>query len=230
MPRAEAIAIRGERILAIGRTQEVEMRRGPETRIVNLDGRTLLPGLIDPHMHFVFVLFDDWIDVGPITMPNNDAVQTKLRDAVHAAKPGDWIRAQQFDPSITQGARAPTLAELNALVPDNPFFMLESNGHVAYVNTKALQVAGVTRDTPDPPTARFVRGPSGELTGRIRRICGILAIYGQDAAAIGSRNAHAHPQVIRSRRGGWLYGVARLRNWLIRGNTRLGAAEIRHAG
>ena len=167
LPRVDALAIRGERILAIGSVQEVETRRGPDTRIVNLDGRTLLPGLIDPHMHFVFVLFDDWINVGPITTPNNDAVQMKLRDAVHAAKPGDWIRAQQFDPSITQGAHAPTLEELDALAPDSPFFMLESNGHVAYVNTKALEVAGVTRDTPDPPTARFVRGPSGELSGRI---------------------------------------------------------------
>jgi predicted amidohydrolase YtcJ len=127
MPRAEALAIRGERILAIGRMQEVETRRGPDTRIVNLDGRTLLPGLIDPHMHFVSVLFDDWIDVSPITTPINDAVQTKLRDGVHAAKPTDWIRVQGFDPSITQGARAPTLAELDALAPDNPFFMLEGN-------------------------------------------------------------------------------------------------------
>jgi predicted amidohydrolase YtcJ len=167
MPRAEALAVRGQRLLAIGRMQDVETRRGPNTRIINLDGRTLLPGLIDPHMHFVFVLFDDWIDVGPIITPNNDAVQTKLSDAIHAAKPGDWIRAQLFDPSITQGVRAPTLAELDALAPDNPFFMLESNGHVAYVNTKALEIAGVTRDTPDPPTARFVRGPNGELTGRI---------------------------------------------------------------
>src|ERR1700741_3107370 len=75
MPRAEALAIRGERILAVGRMQDVETQRGPGTRIVNMDGRTLLPGLIDPHMHFVFVLFDDWINVGPITTPNNDAVQ-----------------------------------------------------------------------------------------------------------------------------------------------------------
>jgi predicted amidohydrolase YtcJ len=107
-PRAEALAIRGERILAVGRMQDVETRRGSGTRIVNLDGRTLLPGLIDPHMHSVYVQFDDWIDVGPIATPNNEAVQAKLREAVRAAKPGDWVRAQLFDPSITQGARADT--------------------------------------------------------------------------------------------------------------------------
>jgi predicted amidohydrolase YtcJ len=178
-PRAEALAIRGERILAVGRMQDVETRRGSGTRIVNLDGRTLLPGLIDPHMHSVYVQFDDWIDVGPIATPNNEAVQAKLREAVRAAKPGDWVRAQLFDPSITQGARAPTLAELDALAPANPFFMLESNGHVAYVNTKALQLAGVTRDTPDPPTARFVRGSNGELTGRIEEAPAFLVFFGR---------------------------------------------------
>jgi predicted amidohydrolase YtcJ len=179
MPRAEALAVRGERILAVGRMQDVETRRGSGTRIVNLDGRTLLPGLIDPHMHSVYVQFDDWIDVGPIAAPNNEAVQAKLREGVRAAKPGDWVRAQLFDPSITQGARAPTLAELDALAPANPFFMLESNGHVAYVNTKALQLAGVTRDTPDPLTARFVRGPNGELTGRIEEAPAFLVFFGR---------------------------------------------------
>jgi predicted amidohydrolase YtcJ len=179
MPRAEALAIRGERILAVGRMQDVETQRGPGTRIVNMDGRTLLPGLIDPHMHFVFVLFDDWINVGPITTPNDQDVQTKLREAVQAAKPEDWIRAHQFDPSITKGGHAPTLAELDELAPDNPFFMLESNGHVAYVNTKALRVAGVTRDTPDPPAARFWRGPNGELTGRIEESPGFSPFMGK---------------------------------------------------
>jgi hypothetical protein len=86
---------------------------------------------------------------------------------------------KQFDPSITPGARAPTLVELDALAPDNPFFMLESNGHVAYVNTRALQIAGVTRDTPDPPTARFVRGSNGELTGRLEESAAFQPFQGK---------------------------------------------------
>jgi len=166
-PRAEALAIRGEHILAVGSVQDMEARRGPDTRIIDLGGRTLLPGLIDPHMHFVFALFDNWIDVSAITTPTFEAVQAKLHQGVRDAKKSEWVRAKLFDPSITQGARAPTLAELDALAPDNPFFMLESNGHVAYVNTEALRLAGVTRDTPDPPTARFDRGSDGALTGRI---------------------------------------------------------------
>jgi predicted amidohydrolase YtcJ len=166
-PRAEALAVRGERIMAVGRLQDVEARRGPATRIVDLGGRTLLPGLIDPHMHFVFVQFDDWIDVSAITTPTYEGVIAKLREGVRTARPGDWVRAQAFDPSITRGAHEPTLAELDALAPDHPFFLLESNGHVAYANSRALRLAEVTRDTPDPPNARFVRGADGEPTGRL---------------------------------------------------------------
>jgi len=166
-PRAEALATRGAQILAVGPAADVEARRGPSARFVDLGGRALLPGLIDPHMHFVFVLFEDWIDVSAIATPTYEGVQTKLREGARAAKAGDWVRAWQFDPSITQGAHTPTLAELDALAPDNPFFMLENNGHVAYVNSRALQTTGITRDTPDPPTARFVRGPDGALTGKL---------------------------------------------------------------
>ena len=167
MPRAEALAVCGGRIVAVGRMQDVQTRMGPSTRVVDLDGRTLMPGLIDPHMHFVFVLFEGWIDVGPITNADYDAVQARLHQGVRAAKPGDWVCAQLFDPSITRGARPPSLAELDALAPNNPFFMLESNGHIGYVNSMALQMAGVTPDTADPATGRYGRGPNGELTGRL---------------------------------------------------------------
>jgi predicted amidohydrolase YtcJ len=166
-PRAEALAVRGERILAVGRLQDVEARRGPRTRVVDLDGRTLLPGLIDPHMHFVFVQFDDWIDVSAIGTPSYGGVMAKLHEGVRTARPGAWVRAQGFDPSITQGAHDPTLAELDALASDHPFFMLESNGHVAYANSQALQIAEITRDTPDPPAGRFMRDANGALTGRV---------------------------------------------------------------
>src|SRR5262245_14726338 len=100
-PRAEAIAIRGERILVVGRASDAEAHRGPDTRIVDLDGRTLLPGLIDPHMHFAGVQFDDWINVSAINTPTYDKVKAKLNEAVRSTREGDWVRAQMFDPSIT---------------------------------------------------------------------------------------------------------------------------------
>ncbi|MDH7794956.1 MULTISPECIES: amidohydrolase [unclassified Beijerinckia] len=169
-PRAEALAIRGNKIIAVGKLDDVQSFSGPKTRVVDLKGRTLMPGLIDPHMHFVFTIFEDWIDVSPITTPDYATVLTKLRDGVAKAKDGEWVRAQQFDSSITRDAHIPTLAELDQISPKNPFFMQESNGHIAYANSLAFKAVGVTRDTPNPSGARFVRDSNGNLTGRLEEM------------------------------------------------------------
>lgn len=87
MPEAEAIAIRGDRILAVGSRQEVEARAGSGAQLVDLDGRTLMPGLIDAHMHAQSVLYEDWIDVSAITSPTFADVEHRIRDAVSKAPP-----------------------------------------------------------------------------------------------------------------------------------------------
>lgn len=168
--RAEAVAIRDNRILAVGTAEAVQASIRAGARVVDLEGRTLMPGLIDPHMHFVFTAFQDWIDVSPISTPDYATVWAKLRKGVADAKAGEWVRAQQFDASITSGAKIPTLAELDELAPNNPFFMQESNGHIAYANSAAFKAAGITRNTSDPSGARFVRDSSGNLTGRIEEM------------------------------------------------------------
>jgi len=168
--RADAMAVRGNRILALGTLESARKAASTDARVIDLAGRTLMPGLIDPHMHFVFTAFEDWIDVSPITTPDYATVWSKLQKGVAAAKPGDWVRAQQFDASITRDARIPTLAELDQLAPENPFFMQESNGHIAYANSKAFAAAGITRDTADPKGARFIRDSSGNLSGRMEEM------------------------------------------------------------
>ncbi|MGH6773648.1 amidohydrolase [Brucella tritici] len=169
-PRAEAIAVRGNKILAVGKLDDVQSAIGSGAQVVDLQGRTLMPGLIDPHMHFVFTAFEDWIDVSPITTPDYATVWSKLQKGVADAKPGEWVRAQQFDASITRDAKIPTIAELDALAPNNPFFMQESNGHIAYANSAAFKAAGITRETPDPSGARFVKDANGNLTGRLEEM------------------------------------------------------------
>ncbi|MFB8342154.1 amidohydrolase [Brucella cytisi] len=169
-PRAEAIAIRGNKILAVGKLDDVQSAIGSGAQVVDLQGRTLMPGLIDPHMHFVFTAFEDWIDVSPITTPDYATVWSKLQKGVADAKPGEWVRAQQFDASITRDAKIPTIAELDALAPNNPFFMQESNGHIAYANSAAFKAAGIARETPDPSGARFVKDADGSLTGRLEEM------------------------------------------------------------
>lgn len=166
-PRAETVAVSGGKIIAVGSASDLEGLRTPQTKMVDLDGGTLLPGLIDPHMHTAFVSFEDWIDVGPFAVRNLDEVIGKLRDAAGRAAPDAWVRAWQFDPSITPGQVRIERGLLDQIAPDNPLYVFESNGHIAYVNSRALDVAGVTRDTPNPPQARYVRDSNGELTGRL---------------------------------------------------------------
>ncbi len=164
-PRAESVAVRDGRIVAVGSAEELDALTGSDTDLVDLDGRALLPGFIDPHMHSSMVQLADWVDVSPMRRPTADDVFTALREA--AATSTGWVLAQQFDPSITQGHPRLDRAVLDRLVPDKPLLVLESNGHIAYVNSAALARAGVDRETPDPPAARYVRDGSGELTGRL---------------------------------------------------------------
>lgn len=164
-PSAESVAIRAGRIVAVGSAQQVEGFVGPSTEVIDLDGRALLPGFIDPHMHSALVQLADWADVSPMSTPDANAVFDALRDANPTST--GWVLAQQFDPSITAGSPQLDRAMLDRLIPDRPALVLESNGHIAYANSLAFERAGVDRDTPDPPAGRYVRDAQGELTGRL---------------------------------------------------------------
>src|SRR5210317_224233 len=168
--QAEALAVLGGRLVAVGNLDEVNVFKGKNTQIVDLDGRTLMPGLIEPHFHTAPVMFDDWVDISPITVDTFDAVMKKLKDAAKNLKEGDWLLASGFDSSVTKGGRIFTLEDMNSIAPNNPFFLIEGSGHVAYANTLAYQKAGITRDTPNPTAGRFMKGPDGELNGRIEEV------------------------------------------------------------
>ncbi|MGN5734782.1 amidohydrolase [Arthrobacter psychrochitiniphilus] len=172
-PDAEAVAIREGRILAVGTMEELRGLAGPGTERVNLDGRTLLPGLIDPHMHSSMVQLNDWVNISPMNTPTVDEVFTALRNA--PATSTGWVLAQQFDPSITEGHPVLTLEVLDRLVPDRPLLVLESNGHIAYVNSAALARAGVDKNSVDPPAGRYTRDDRGELTGRLEESSALAA-------------------------------------------------------
>lgn len=164
--RPEAVAIGGGKILAVGAKADVFARQVPGTQIIDLDGRTLLPGFVDPHMHTAFIGMDHWLDLSPFANTSLGEAMGRVRTAAMASRAGDWILGRQIDPSLMSGP-AITRNRLDEIAPDNPVFILESNGHVAYANSRALELAGVTRATADPPGGRFVRDESGELTGRI---------------------------------------------------------------
>ncbi len=164
---AEAMAIRGNRILAVGSREDVRAAAGADAQVVDLVGRTVLPGFVDPHTHVVTGSVVDAVMeyVGMARFATTAEVLDRLRERAAAAAPGDWIVARNYDPVIQEGPEALTFKELDAVSVDHPIFVLNASGHLAYANSKAFAAAGVPDDVPNPPGAEFVRDGEGKLTG-----------------------------------------------------------------
>jgi len=168
-PVAEAIAVKNGRIVAVGKRGEIAAMKGTGTQVIDANGATILPGFIDPHVHIVMAAaLSSFVNVRALLCPTIDDVFAKLRAAVAKAAPGEWVSAKGFDPSLTTGNANITRKELDAIAPDNPIFMLNASGHLAYVNSKAIEIAGVTETTPDPPAGgRYFKDANGRLTGQL---------------------------------------------------------------
>jgi hypothetical protein len=177
-----ALAIRGGRVLAVGADDVVLAAAGRGARVIDLDGRTVLPGFIEPHMHFALLAALGPIeDVGPFVCPTFDEALAALRRVAAAAGPDEWVMGRQYDPILLEPPRDLTTRELDAIAPERPAFVLNASGHIAYVNGRALALAGYTKETPDPPGGEIGRAEDGTPNG---------VLYGQAAfAPILLRNA-----------------------------------------
>jgi len=175
---AEAIAIRGNRILAVGTDADVREAAGSAATIVDLEGRTVLPGFIDPHSHVVAgSVVDSIMDyVGMAKYGTVDEVLAHIAAKVAQAPAGEWLVFRNFDPAVQEGPDALTFAELDALSTDHPIFVMNASGHLAYANSKAFEVSGIPHDIEDPPGGEFVRDASGKLTGVMKNNVAFLKI------------------------------------------------------
>jgi len=162
---AEGVAIRGGRFVAIGDNAAVDVLRGPQTQVVELGGRTVVPGLIDSHLHQLFAAINSPA-VQLLATRNVAEVQEAIAARVAKTQPGQWVVASSgWHESILAEGRMPTRWELDKVSPNNPVF-IPRGGHVVTVNSAALQLAGITKDTPDPEGGVIVRDPAtGEATG-----------------------------------------------------------------
>jgi len=163
---AEAVAIKDGRILAVGSSDEILSLVGEVTEVVELDGRTVLPGIIDSHTH-PSNLADRFLDVDLRAPPvrNVQDVLDKIAEKVEASKPGAWIRGANFNDSKLAERRHVTRWELDSVAPDNPICISSDTGHQTIVNSKALEIAGVDAETVDPSGGKIDRDESGEATG-----------------------------------------------------------------
>jgi predicted amidohydrolase YtcJ len=160
----EAMAVRGDRIVAVGAAAELERLRGPATVALDARGRSVVPGFNDTHLHlFEGGFAAERADVGAASTV--DDVQATLRTFAAANPARPWVLGEGWRYNTFPGG-LPTRAQLDAAVPDRPAFIRCFDYHTAWVNSKALAAAGITRDTPDPVNGRIVRDPrTGEPTG-----------------------------------------------------------------
>mgnify|MGYP001102545952 FL=1 len=166
--KAAAVAVASGRIIAVGSEAEVMAHRGSATEIVDLAGRSLLPGLIDPHNHVTLtaLLTMLLVDVGFARYGSKAEAVGAMKAAAAKAKPGEWLAFGFYD-NLLQGGDF-SMAELDAVSTANPIFLLYVNGHVGCANTLAFQRAGVTEATGDLPGGGFFgRGADGRLNGLI---------------------------------------------------------------
>jgi predicted amidohydrolase YtcJ len=161
-PRAEALAIQGSRILAVGSVAEVKALAGPATEVLDLRGRFVAPGFNDSHLHFLVLETVDLADAADVP-----EVQRRIR--AHAAAHPDegWVSGRGWTYGAFPGG-LPHRRLLDAVVSDRPAFLLAYDGHTAWANTRALERAGLTRETPDPPQGAIVRDAGGEPTGVLK--------------------------------------------------------------
>src|SRR5688572_7687991 len=165
-PWAEAVAIRGGRIAFAGNAAGAAAHKGPSTRVADLGGRLLLPGFNDAHVHLVSGALSlervDLIEDGSV-----EAVQRRIRAFAAANPKAPWVLGRGWLYGSFPGG-LPTKEQLDAAVPDRPAYMECYDGHSGWANSKALALAGITRDTPDPPNGAIVRDAAGEPTGALK--------------------------------------------------------------
>ncbi len=164
-PVAEAVAVRDGRILLVGSAREVEVHRGPSTRVVDLAGRTLIPGMIDAHGHLPG-LGSALRSVDLVGSRSYDEVVERVRERARRARDDEWITGRGWDQNEWPVTRFPTHELLSEAVPDHPVVLTRVDGHALLANAEAMERAGVDADTPDPAGGRIVRDSrTGEPTG-----------------------------------------------------------------
>lgn len=163
---AEALAVKNGKIMGVGDCAAVFELKGTETRLVNLEGKTLMPGLIEPHTHpLASAMLYDWVDVSGFNNSSGRVVMDKLRKAAAKAKPGEWISAFGYDPILTRDLKGLNADLLDEISTASPVFVQIQPMHTAYVNHKALEMVGITKDTPQPEGGTFVKDNTGNPTG-----------------------------------------------------------------
>ena len=165
--RAEALAVLGDRILAVGARDEIMKLKGPETKIVDLDGHFVMPGFNDAHMHLASAGLEK-MNVNMVGAKTLDEFRDRLRAQVEAAGPAEWVVGEGWDETLWPVKAPPTRWDLDEVSGNHPVYLERVDGHIGVANTRALQLASVTVASRDPEGGKIDRDDSGTPTGVLR--------------------------------------------------------------
>jgi predicted amidohydrolase YtcJ len=162
----EAVAVRGDRIIFVGKDAEVDRYIGPETRVIELDGARVTPGMVDSHGHPFNLGNDDEDEYFSVRGSKSwQDVIDKVAAKAEKLEPGQWIIGGGWYQDDWEDNTIPVHDGLSAVTPDNPVFLYRRGGNSAFVNQKALETAGITEETPDPYGGKIGRKPNREPSG-----------------------------------------------------------------
>ncbi|MGE3960536.1 MAG: amidohydrolase [Dehalococcoidia bacterium] len=192
--RAQAVAVAAGTVAAVGPTSEVGAWIGPDTEVVNLHGRALIPGFVDPHTHFGMTTFEPVaVDCRVPPLRDKHAVIDAIAAAASAAPAGQWILGLGYS---SRNGRTPMellREDLDAAAPENPVCVVDLSVHCSYANSAAMHLARLTKETPDPDGGHVVRDVHGEAAGTLweramdtiygMSLTGLTEAYGDDAVA-----------------------------------------------
>jgi len=189
----EAIAIKGDRIIAVGSIALVKQAAGEDVETIDLHGRTLMPGLIDPHTHILMgALMDQAMDyVGTARFSTTAEVLDHITD-LHAARATDeWIVCRNYYPMLQPFETSIGFDALDAISTTRPIFVLNASGHIGYANRAAFAAANVSENVENPEGGEFVRDANGRLTGEMRNQMTFSKVLGARPRGAGSAPAEA---------------------------------------
>ena len=163
-PRVSALAISYGRVVALGGDAEIRRLAGAGATVVNLGGKTVLPGLIDAHLHWE-AQARSLRSVNVFEVPSKAQALERVRERLAQTPAGEWITGQGWAQDLWDDRAFPSKADLDALAPHNPVYLSAKSGHAGWVNSAALAAAGVTDSTPDPEGGQIARDSAGAATG-----------------------------------------------------------------
>ncbi|MFE4239629.1 amidohydrolase [Peribacillus butanolivorans] len=164
----EAVAVKGNRISAVGSNREVKGFIGEETKVIDLQGKTLLPGFIDAHIHLILYGVNQLaVSCKDEHIKSIEDLLNDLKEKASTIPKGEWIRAWGFNETVVKEKRYPTIAELDAISVEHPIIVSRTCSHISVVNSKALEIAEINENSENPTGGIIEKDKTGRFTGRL---------------------------------------------------------------